>query len=72
MTSGPYDEILNRAKTELTHDQQQQLAAALAGYASRKNGGTHRITDLRGLGKEIWQGIDADQHVAEERKSWDG
>lgn len=29
------------------------------------------ITDLRGLGKELWKGIDAAEYVAEERKSWD-
>ena len=28
------------------------------------------IMDLRGLGKEIWQGIDAAEHVEAERKSW--
>jgi plasmid stability protein len=28
------------------------------------------IMDLRGLGKEIWQGIDAAEYVEAERKSW--
>lgn len=30
------------------------------------------IMELRGLGKEIWQGIDAQRYVDEERASWDG
>jgi hypothetical protein len=34
-----------------------------------QNGGTHQITDLRGLGKEIWKGVDADEYVAKERDS---
>lgn len=29
------------------------------------------ILELRGLGKECWQGVDAAAHVAEERRSWD-
>jgi plasmid stability protein len=28
------------------------------------------ILDLQGLGKELWSGIDATQHVADERGSW--
>ena len=29
------------------------------------------ILELRGLGKEIWEGTDAAEHVREERASWD-
>ena len=29
------------------------------------------ILDLRGLGKEHWQGVDAAAHVARERDAWD-
>ena len=29
------------------------------------------ILDLQGLGEELWTGIDATQHVADERGSWD-
>jgi hypothetical protein len=28
--------------------------------------------ELRGLGKEIWQGIDAQEYVNQERASWNG
>jgi hypothetical protein len=27
--------------------------------------------ELKGLGKEVWQAIDVDQYIAEERASWD-
>lgn len=30
----------------------------------------HRITELRGLGKEIWQAEDAQGYVDAERESW--
>ena len=29
------------------------------------------ITGLRGLGKEIWRGIDAQEYVNHERNSWE-
>ncbi len=29
------------------------------------------ILELRGLGKECWDGIDAARHVEKERRSWD-
>ena len=32
---------------------------------------TQSILELRGLGKALWQGIDASAHVDRERRSWD-
>ncbi len=32
---------------------------------------TVSILDLRGLGKELWKGVDPAAHVDEERRSWD-
>ena len=29
------------------------------------------ILDLQGLGKELWESIDAADHVAREREAWD-
>lgn len=73
MATDPYDDILKRAEAELTQEQQQKLAEVLAQHAGLKNGGTrHNITDLKGLGKEIWEGVDADEYVVKERDSWDG
>ncbi len=30
-----------------------------------------RITELRGLGKELWQGVDAQAYVDNLRREWD-
>jgi plasmid stability protein len=32
---------------------------------------TQSILELRGLGKELWTGVDATAHVDIERRSWD-
>lgn len=29
------------------------------------------ILELRGLGREVWRGVDADEHVRREREAWD-
>ena len=29
------------------------------------------IMELQGRGKEIWQGINSDQYIQEERRAWD-
>jgi hypothetical protein len=30
------------------------------------------MMELEGLGKEIWQGLDAQEYVNQERASWNG
>jgi hypothetical protein len=31
----------------------------------------HSVMELEGLGADIWKGIDAQEYVSKERKSWD-
>jgi hypothetical protein len=69
MATKPYEEILERAKTELSPDERLRLAAELAVAGPEK---TRKITELRGLGKDVWRGIDPDAYVAQERDSWRG
>jgi len=73
MSTDPYDEILSRAKDQLSAEQQQKLVEELAQHAARKNGlQQHSILELEGLGAEIWKDVDPDDYVAKERDSWDG
>jgi len=72
MAADSYNDILKRAQDELTREEQSKLVDQLSQHVGRKNGGRHRITDLKGLGKEIWKGIDVDEYIAKERDSWDG
>lgn len=32
---------------------------------------SRRLTELRGLGKEIWEGVDAQEYVNQLRDEWD-
>ncbi len=72
MSTDPFDDILKQAQ-QLSAEQLQRLVDELAQQTGRKNGlKTHSIMELKGLGKEIWKGVDADDYVAKERDSWDG
>jgi hypothetical protein len=70
MTS--YQDIRRRVE-ELTPDEQIRLLEELAVLVHRRSSPRPRsILELQGLGKEIWQGIDAQQYVDQERDSWNG
>jgi hypothetical protein len=60
------DEII-AAASQLTENDRQRLMDALT---TDKAAPPHSITELRGLGKEIWQGEDAQEYVNQERDSW--
>ena len=68
-----YEHIL-RSVESLSRAEQLRLISELAEYlrlAARPEARTS-ILDLQGLGKEIWQGIDAQDYVDHERASWNG
>lgn len=66
-----YQEVLNLARN-LTPEEQLLLIEQLISVAR------HRVTakpkrsilELRGLGKEVWKGVDAQEYVNQERDSW--
>jgi len=74
MAAKPYQEILQRAQSELSVEEQNRLSAELAQSAARsdRNGKRRSLLELEGLGKEVWKGIDPDKYIAQERDSWDG
>jgi hypothetical protein len=68
-----YENIL-RSVESLSRAEQLRLISELAEYL-RTNGAPETLTsilELQGLGKEIWQGIDAQEYVDRERTSWNG
>lgn len=72
MAEKAYDEILKRASDELSREELLRLSEALTIQAVQKPPAKPRsIMELQGLGKEIWEGIDPDEYVAQERDSWD-
>jgi hypothetical protein len=66
-------EILQQAKT-LSAEERKELvkllvdSLAMPETVPRRQ---RRLSELRGLGKEIWEGIDAQQYVNQLRREWD-
>ena len=63
-----YSRLKARARRERRSVSQEVLRIL---EEATKPGETLSILELRGLGKEIWKGIDPAAHVDEERRSWD-
>jgi hypothetical protein len=68
-----YDGILQQIQL-LTPDEQLQLLADIAAMLRQQVTAEpqHSIMELKGLGKEVWEGIDVEKYIDEERNSWDG
>jgi hypothetical protein len=68
-----YHELLLQVEN-LTPDEQLRLLEEIASLVRRRISGKPKrsIMELEGLGKEIWQGIDAQEYVDRERASWNG
>jgi hypothetical protein len=67
-----YAETLNQVRFLDLHDQVQLLEelATIVHYKV-KAWPKHSILEFQGLGKELWQGIDVEKYIEEDRNSWD-
>ena len=63
-------EALIEAAKHLTKEEREKLVEALHPH-SQPSDSQHHITELRGLGKDLWQGIDPEEYLNTERDSWD-
>lgn len=63
-------ELLEQAQLLNRHDR-KELVKLLVDMLDDEPYQKRSITELRGLGKEIWQGIDAQTYVSQIRDEWD-
>ena len=72
MLTDNYSEAINKV-LRLTPDEQLQLLAFLSSIIRDRGrtGPLHSILEFEGLGKEVWQGIDVEKYIEEERNSWE-
>lgn len=66
-----YREIIQQVQ-QLTPEEQLRLLEEVAGLVRQQtiSQPNHNILELEGLGKELWQVIDAQAYVNQERDSW--
>jgi len=69
MTTREYKDWLDRI-SRLSQQDKVKLLAMLTSQMRTGCGPRHSIMELEGLGKEIWEGIDAQEYVDRERDSW--
>ena len=73
MGTAAYEDILSAAQ-RLDSEEQLRLAEHLIANARQHLAPSkrHSIRELRGLGKEIWEGVDVQAYIDRERDSWGG
>ncbi|MBM4033008.1 MAG: hypothetical protein FJ291_14650 [Planctomycetes bacterium] len=72
MSAKDYQDLLARAE-QLQPDEQVRLLADITAMLRRRTAAPRTsIMELRGLGKEVWGGVDAQEYVNRERASWNG
>jgi hypothetical protein len=75
MALAMYHQVLNMAR-RLERAEQLKLLQALLGEIGSGVGADaakkRSILELKGLGREVWQGVDVEKYIQEERASWDG
>ena len=64
-------EALIESAKRLSEEDRLRLLQALLQQPEQRASSRHHITEIRGLGKELWQGIDAQEYVNAERDAWD-
>jgi hypothetical protein len=75
MPNYTYREVLNEVLSQvqhLTYEDQLRLVEDLVASLRRQGKARpkHSIMELRGLGKELWKGVDVEKYINEERNSW--
>lgn len=70
------EDIYERYVKSLSSSEQMRLLSLLTKGVAHQDEGENQenlldITGLHGLGKEIWQGIDAQEYVDQLRSEWD-
>ena len=75
MTAATYDQVLRLARRLALTEQLQLLQALLAEIrtdVSDDMPAVRSIMELKGLGREIWQDVDVEEYLQQERDSWAG
>ena len=62
--------LLKRKLTDAQLSEASLALETLRGLVAVSGEPRHSILELKGLGKEIWEGIDVDEYIREERRSW--
>src|SRR5262245_43783525 len=71
MTTTDLDQIYEQQIKPRPRAARLQLLVRIAQDLAEADEHEHSLLELEGVGAEIWQGIDAQQYVNEQRDEWD-
>ena len=54
-----------------SRDMQVELIVMPLGEIASRQAARFKITDLKGLGREVWKNINVEDHIKKERAAWD-
>lgn len=63
--------IFKEAKVLSLHDRKELVKLLVDTFEVEQAPRKHRLSELRGLGKEIWEGIDTQEYLNQLRDEWD-
>lgn len=64
-------EIMQQAQALSPQERKELVKLLVDSLEVRRAGPGRHLSELRGLGKDIWQGIDAQEYVDQLRSEWD-
>lgn len=70
MTLSTYDQVLQMTR-HLNLPEQLQLLETLSRIVREQVSPSHSIMELEGLGADVWQGLDVQTYLDQERNSWE-
>ena len=69
----PYEQILRDVESLSRAEQLRLISELTENLRLEPTPEAHTsILDLQGLGRDVWQGVDAQDYVDSERSSWNG
>ena len=78
MSTYAYSEVLDQVLNQVQHltpDDQLRLVEDLVAnirHQSTARPKKHNVMEFRGIAKKLWEGVDVEKFIDEERNSWDG
>jgi hypothetical protein len=72
MASSQYENAKKSAEALAPADQLRLVAELVSRLCGSMDRQPRSLLELEGLGQEVWQGVDVDEYLRQERSSWNG
>ena len=72
MSTTPYETAKQSVEALGPAEQLRLVAEVVARLGGALDRSPRSLLELEGLGAEVWQGVDVDEYLRQERSSWNG